>query len=289
MFYDPIGQISSMILQTRLIFHKICTGKCAWDTELPSNLVNLWNRLIKKLNALERVPVSYVLCKCGNKNKDVYGFCYGSGEAYNACIYILILCYHGVTVNLDAIKCRLVPPKSRTIPRLELLSCLLLSKLLFSSVEVIGKVVTVSSIFCWSDRMVALWWIKQVEKHRNTWVQNMVNVIRANSSTDIWFHIPSSSNAADISTRSISLAHLDLLNSFHGPHFLLDNPKNWSPKEVTLPFGEINLEERSINIVVATVCSAEQEALDKVIDCHRYGSLMKLFQIWFINQIINGC
>ena len=70
---------------------------------------------------------------------------------------------------------------------------------------------------------------------------------------------------------------------------MFDNPKNWSPKDVTLPFGEINLEERSINIVVATVGSAEQEALDKVIDCHRYGSLMKLFQIWFINQIINGC
>ena len=87
--------------------------------------------------------------------------------------------------------------------------------------------------------MVAFWWIKQAEKRWNIWVQNRVNVIRANSSPDIWFHIPSSSNTADISTRSISLVHLDLLHWFHGPQFLLDNPNNWSPKDVALPFEKL--------------------------------------------------
>ena len=119
-----------------------------------------------------------------------------------------------------------------------------------------------------------MWWIKQVEKRWYIWVQNRVNVIRADSSPDIWFHIPSSSNPAYISTRSMSLAHLDLLHWFHGPQFLLDNPKNWSPKDVTLPIGEINLEKRSINIVLAAVSSVEQEALGKVIDCRRYVSLL---------------
>ena len=121
-----------------------------------------------------------------------------------------------------------------------------------------------------------MWWIKQVEKRWNIWVQNRVNVIRADSSPDIWFHIPSSSNPAYISTRFISLAHLDLLHWFHGPQFLLDNPKNWSPKDVTLPIGEINLEKRSINIVLAAVSSVEQEALGKVIDCRRYVSLRSM-------------
>ena len=105
--------------------------------------------------------------------------------------------------------------------------------------------------------MEALWWIKQIEKRWNIWVQNRVNVIPANSSPDVWFHIPSSSNPVDIPTRSISLAHLDLLHWFHGPQFLLDNPKNWSTKDVTLLFREINLEERSVNVVAATVSSVE--------------------------------
>ena len=138
MFYDSIGFISPIILQFRLIFHKICAGKYNWDTELPSNFVTLWNKLIKELKVLEGVPVSrHVLCQCGNKNIDVHGFCDSSGEAYAACIYILSRCCHGVTVNLVAIKCRLVPSKSQTIPRLELLFCLLLSKLLVSVLDVI--------------------------------------------------------------------------------------------------------------------------------------------------------
>ena len=73
MFYDPIGLTSPIILQFRLIFDKICTGKCDWDTELPSNFVTLWNELIEELKVLEGEPVSpHLHCKCGNKNIDLY-------------------------------------------------------------------------------------------------------------------------------------------------------------------------------------------------------------------------
>ena len=72
---------------------------------------------------------------------------------------------------------------------------------------------------------------------------------------------------------------MDLPHWFQGPQFLLDNPENWSPKDVTLPFGEINLDRRSANVVAATVSSVEQEAFGKVIDCRRYGSLNKLLRV----------
>ena len=83
-------------------------------------------------------------------------------------------------VNLVASKCWLASSKLQTIPRLKLLSCLLLSKMLDSGQDGSSQVVTVSSIFCWSDSIVALWWIKKFEK-RNIWVQNRINVIRADS------------------------------------------------------------------------------------------------------------
>ena len=177
MFYDPFCPIVS---QLRLIFHKICTRKYNWNTELPSNFVTLWNKLIKELKVLEGVPVNcHVLCKWGN-DTDVHGFCESSGKTYSAFNYILSRCCHGVMVNLVASKCRLASSKLQTIPRLKLLSCLLLSKMLDSGQDGSSQVVTVSSIFCWSDSIVALWWIKKFEK-RNIWVQNRVNVIRADS------------------------------------------------------------------------------------------------------------
>ena len=85
MFYDPIDLISLIILQFRLIFQKICTGKYDWDTELPSNLETLWNKLIKEIKLLEGMPVSFhVLYNCGNKCIVVYGFFDSSAETYAA-------------------------------------------------------------------------------------------------------------------------------------------------------------------------------------------------------------
>ena len=51
------------------------------------------------------------------------------------------------------------------------------------------------------------------------------------------------------------------------------------------------MEERSVNIVVATSSSVEQEALGKVIDCRSCGSLNKLLRftgyvVWFKANIL---
>ena len=74
-------------------------------------------------------------------------------------------------------------------------------------------------------------------------------------------------------------AQLDLFHWFHGSQFFVENSKACLPKDVTLPFGKINLEERSANVVVAAFGSVEQEALVKILDCRRYGSLNKLLRV----------
>ena len=77
--------IPPIILQFRLIFHNICPGKFDRDNDLPSNFVTLSIKPFKEMEVFEGVPVSrHVLCKCGNKNIDVYGFCDSSGEEYAA-------------------------------------------------------------------------------------------------------------------------------------------------------------------------------------------------------------
>ena len=80
-------------------------------------------------------------------------------------------------------------------------------------------------------------------------------------------------------SRYFNAFHIIRMFGFYDLQFLLDILKNWSPKDVTLPFGENNSEERSANIIVATVSSIEQEGLGKIIDGHRYGSLNKLLRV----------
>ena len=57
-------------------------------------------------------------------------------------------CEHKVTVNLLVSKSRFVPLNSFTIPRLELLSCLLLPELLNLVLKAVKEEVNVTSMYC---------------------------------------------------------------------------------------------------------------------------------------------
>ena len=61
-------------------------------------------------------------------------------------------------------KSRLAPMKMLSIPRLELLACLLLSELVISVVDAVKSEVRIKEIFCWSDSQIAIWRIKQCGK-----------------------------------------------------------------------------------------------------------------------------
>ena len=63
----------------------------------------------------------------------MHGFCDSSGLAYSATVFVRSFCEHGVKVQLECAKTRLVPIKEKNIPRVELLGCLLLLKLIKSS------------------------------------------------------------------------------------------------------------------------------------------------------------
>ena len=90
------------------------------------------------------------------------------------------------------------------MPRLELLSCVLLSKLLNEVLSIVTKRICVNNICCWSDSEVALCWIKGKEKSWRPWVENRVVNIRKVLDRDRWFHVEGVHNPADIPTRVVS-------------------------------------------------------------------------------------
>ena len=88
--------------------------------------------------------------------------------------------------------------KEVTIPRLEFVSCVLLTKLLQSVLK--GLSLNTASIYCWSDSVIKLYWIKN-NKEWKMWVQNRVDIIKEVVKPDNWYYISSSYNPADIATR----------------------------------------------------------------------------------------
>ena len=100
---------------------------------------------------------------------EFHGFCNSFAQAYYAVVYVRVVCSHGVKVNFWTGKCRVAPMKDISIPRLELLACVLLSKLVVSVVNAVRLEVQVKNLF-WTCSQITVWWIKQSNKRWNVWV-----------------------------------------------------------------------------------------------------------------------
>ena len=115
----------------------------------------------------------------------LYGFCDASAAAYAAVVY---LCVDSDSTCFVVSKTRVSPLSQQTIPRLELLSCLLLARLLSHTFEVLREVIDVHIGSCFTDSTVALFWIKGEGKQWKQFVSNRVVEIRQLIPTCHWTH-----------------------------------------------------------------------------------------------------
>lgn len=180
MFYDPLGLTSPLSLPVRIILQNLFKLKLAWDDYIDQETLYSWKQYIKGLQRIRSVSCSRRVFFCEGDQIQLHGFCDSSEKAYCATVYVRVACSHGIKVSLWSAKSRIAPPTGHSIPRLELLSCVLLARLMSHVKKAIEKELVVEdhNIFCWSDSMVSLWWIKSVHKRWKVWVENRVSVVR---------------------------------------------------------------------------------------------------------------
>ena len=119
----------------------------------------------------------------------------------------------------------MAPVKKLTIPRLELLSALLLARLVNTTRSALEHEINVGDPICYTDSQVALCWILGVDKEWKQFVQNRVLEIRELVPAASWRHCRGSQNPADIPSRSVSPSELQekLELRLHGPTMLLSS------------------------------------------------------------------
>ncbi len=199
-FNDPLGFLAPIIVRFKMFLQEMCEVKLGWDDPLPSNLSKKWNVL--KLTLLEGQPMPVPRCYLTHISNilsaTLCGFCDASLKAYAAVVYLLLETTSDSVVRFVASKTRVSLLKSQTIPRLELLSALLLARLLDSVSQSLSIELSLSLPQCFTDSTVTLCWIKGTDKCWKPFVQNRVAEIRTLVSSSQWKHCSGKDNPADI-------------------------------------------------------------------------------------------
>ena len=139
-FYDPMGLLSPIVIRFKMFFQELCTRRLEWDQTLTGDLLHQWNTLTSELQYSPTMSMPRCIWNGVHGEEDgstctLYGFCDASKYAYAAVIYLAIETPVGQVIRVVVSKTRVSPLKSQTIPRLELLSALLLARLMTESLE----------------------------------------------------------------------------------------------------------------------------------------------------------
>ena len=236
-FYDPLGFVSPVIIPFKVLFQQLCQAKVEWDQPITGKLLKKWQSLIASLR--EAQPMSISRCYFNDMEEEVqayslYGFCDASLTAYAAVVYLMVQTESGCSLRFVVSKTRVAPVQSQTIPRLELLSALLLARLMDNVAISLGTLLSLSQPRCFTDSMVALYWILGVEKQWKPFVQNRVKEIRKFLPLNCWSHCSGKNNPADIPSRGLTPLELSVNMLWrHGPSWI--DTAECDTQEFTMP------------------------------------------------------
>ena len=132
-FYDPLGLIFPIIIFAKIMFQKLCLDKVDWDNPISEPTKSEWLTYLNKLKQVGNISIPRcVINSIDMTSKDVilHGFCDSSKDAYCAVVYLQGIGTEGTQCGIVASKTKVAPVKQLSIPRLELLACLMLGNLM---------------------------------------------------------------------------------------------------------------------------------------------------------------
>ena len=157
--------------------------------------------------------------------RELHYFCDASSQGYCLVSYLRVASAEGIiSCNFLFGKSRLVPLKSTSIPKLELVTATMSSHMdKMLRLEFEG---TVTTFVFWSGSLAVLHMVRNTQKRFSVFVANRLAQIEQNSSPDQWRFVSGKGNPADTGTRPCTPEVLQS-NWFSGPPFLWLPPLNW--------------------------------------------------------------
>ena len=298
--YDPLGLIPPITAPMKVFLQDLFKKRVSWDEILPEELRQKWSNLLYEFMQVGQVkiPRYYFGTNTEKPEKiELFGFADSSQSSYAAAVYAKITIKGQSNVSLVMSKTRVAPLSQQSMPRLELLSCLILSRLINHVKDSLSAAIPVEVRQCWTDSITALYWIKGTSKEWKIFVENRVQEIRKFVPASLWAHCPGKENPADIPTRWISPRQfVTSENWWTGPKWLSDEEDQWPklPDSSTTPSNCLEEFKADKNVATSlltnTYVKATDQGLSKLVQAERYGSYQKLLNVTaYILRFIRNC
>ena len=274
--FDPLGLLQPYTISAKILFQDIWRLGTEWDDELPEEVSQKFQRWISGLQKIKNwnIPRRYTQVEYTTTEKQLHVFCDASEKAYGAAVYIETK--EGLTLVLS--RARVAPLKRVTLPRLELLACLIGTKLL---IQVKAALFLQEAEYqCWTDSKIALGWIKGEPCKWKQFVANRVQTIQESTDPAHWYYCPGTQNPADLITRGMSSESLVQSTLWlHGPETLKPCDKD---------FHQTNIIEEA-KTQDASLAIKSDVPSDVVINIKNWSRLNKVVRVtaWILRFINN--
>ena len=296
--FDPLGLLGPFVIRLKMMFRKLCLEKVEWDDLLRGDLLSQWKSILMELGTLSdiRIDRCYFIMEATPVDIQLHGFCDASIEAYAAVVYLRVTYSDdSVKTTILASKTRVAPLKVQTIPRMELLSAVILARFITTIKDILSSL-KISKLFLWTDSVVVLCWLLSSKPCRQ-YVSSRVNEIHRLINKDVWHHCPGSLNPADMPSRGIKGSEL-LCNTvwWKGPQFLQLTETEWPCTVSTENSEEAQAEFLKNPPEVAYTLTSMVSSLSNLIkvsnaiDCTQFSDLHKLLLVTtFVLRFVKRC
>ena len=235
--FDPVGFLSPVTIQGKIILRDLMNGTVDWDEPLPQEKQEKWTTWRKSLSGLSQIHIP----RCYSHESlsqatsvELHVFSDASELAVAAVTYLLIRFPDGNnSLSFVLGKAKVAPISGHTIPRLELCAAVLAAELSETVKETIK--LNIQKVKFYTDSRIVLGYIHNRTRRFYTYISNRVAKIHGVSVPDQWNFIPTYLNPADDGTRGVHVGDLQHSKWLAGPLFLLKSQDQDPPESHHFP------------------------------------------------------
>lgn len=249
--YDPIGFTVPAVIPMKMMLQEAWINKASWDQVLPETYATKLEKWIddgKCLAELE-IPRNFNGNQVDRSDWSLHTCTDASSGAFACVSYLRVDHGSSVTVQLLGASSRVAPLSRVTIPRLELLGCVIGSRL----ADNIKRALRLENIpeYYWTDSSTALAWIRRNDNWA-TWVGNRVTGINKLTNSSDWRHVPGAINPADLPSRGCSPRELINSKWWEGPGWMNKSEEVWPNMEVNPDESLVKVEmKKSVGVEIS--------------------------------------